>query len=32
MDGRALDWWRVWKPILKQIIEASPATPTGKEA
>jgi uncharacterized protein YjbI with pentapeptide repeats len=27
MDSKALDLWRVWKPILKQIIEASPALP-----
>lgn len=26
MDGKeALKWWRKWKPILQQIIEASPA-------
>ena len=29
-DG-ALEWWRVWKPILQQIIEAAPAVPTGLE-
>ena len=30
MDGeKALDWWRVWKPILQQITEASPAIATG---
>ena len=29
MDSRALAWWRVWKPILQAIIEASPAVPTG---
>jgi len=29
MDGKtALKWWRTWKPILKQIIEASPCEPT----
>jgi len=29
MDGKtALKWWRIWKPILKQIIEASPCEPT----
>lgn len=29
MDGKtALKWWRVWKPILKQIIEVSPCEPT----
>jgi hypothetical protein len=27
MDSEALTWWRVWKPILSQIIEASPAVP-----
>lgn len=28
MDGStALAWWKVWKPILKTIIETSPATP-----
>lgn len=27
MDVRALDWWRVWKPILQRIIEVSPAVP-----
>ena len=25
MDKSALDWWQVWKPILKQIIAVSPA-------
>ena len=25
MDPAAFDWWQVWKPILKQIIAASPA-------
>lgn len=25
----ALEWWRIWKPILQQIIAASPATATG---
>ena len=30
MDGRAaLEWWRVWKPILQTIIAAAPAEPTG---
>lgn len=29
MDPRALGWWAVWKPILQQIIEASPAVPGG---
>ena len=29
MDGKAaLKWWRKWKPILQQIIAASPAEPT----
>jgi hypothetical protein len=33
MDGqKALDWWNKYKPPLRQIIELSPATPTGKEA
>ena len=27
MDSRALDWWRIWKPILQDIIAASPAVP-----
>jgi len=31
MDGQALKWWKVWKPILKTIIEASPAVPGGTE-
>ena len=25
MDGGALEWWQKWKPILMNIIEASPA-------
>lgn len=30
VDGRtALEWWRVWKPILQTIIAAAPAEPTG---
>lgn len=30
MGGKeALEWWRKWKPILQQIIAASPATATG---
>ena len=30
MDGeRALQFWRTWKMIIKQIIEISPAVPTG---
>ena len=28
MDNKALEWWRIWKPILKKIIKASPARPT----
>lgn len=28
MDRKALGWWKVWRPILEQIIEASPAKPT----
>ena len=32
MDRRALAWWRVWKPILAQIIAASPAEATGAAA
>ena len=34
MDSQALDWWRVWKPILQTIIAASPAEPAkaGQEA
>ena len=31
MDTRALAWWKIWKPIIFQIIETSPAEPTGKE-
>lgn len=31
MDNDALTWWRVWKPILQQIIAAAPATTTGHE-
>ena len=30
MDGeKALDWWRIWKPLLLQIIATSPAIATG---
>ena len=29
MDSGALDWWKVWKPILKKIIKISPAQATG---
>jgi hypothetical protein len=25
MDSKALEWWKVWKPIIQSIIEASPA-------
>lgn len=33
MDGKkALEWWRIWKPILQQIIAESPATATGYAA
>ena len=33
MDGKtALKWWRIWKPILKQIIETAPAEATGDDA
>ena len=28
MDDDALNWWRVWKPIIMNIIEISPALPT----
>ena len=31
MDSEALDWWKKWKPVLRQIIEISPATPTKGE-
>ena len=31
MDALALEWWRKWKEILRQIIELNPATPTGHE-
>ena len=27
----ALEWWRKWKPVLQQVIELSPAEPTGAE-
>ena len=27
--GTSLEWWKVWKPILKKMIKASPAKPTG---
>ena len=29
MDRGALEWWVKWKPIILQIIEISPAEPTG---
>ena len=29
MDGAALEWWRKWKAPLRQLIELSPAEPTG---
>ena len=29
MDGKALDWWQVWKPILQNIITLAPALPGG---
>ena len=28
MGSQALTWWKIWKPILMNIIEASPANPT----
>ena len=28
MDSKALEWWKVWKPILKTMTTASPAKPT----
>ena len=32
MDGRAaVEWWEKWKPVIRSLIEMSPATPTGKE-
>ncbi|PNQ53609.1 pentapeptide repeat-containing protein, partial [Vibrio agarivorans] len=27
MDADALRWWGIWKPILRKIIETSPAVP-----
>ncbi|MGH9968299.1 MAG: pentapeptide repeat-containing protein [Pyrinomonadaceae bacterium] len=30
MDGSALAWWAIWKPIIRLIIETSPATPQKK--
>lgn len=29
MDSKALEWWARFKPLLMQIIELSPAEPTG---
>ena len=29
MAGQALEWWKRWKPILQNIIEAAPCEPTG---
>ncbi|KAA8563237.1 Serine/threonine-protein kinase B [Pseudomonas extremaustralis] len=29
MDSKALDWWKVWKPILQNIIAVAPAVPGG---
>ena len=31
MDNQALEWWTVWKPIIMNIIEVSPAESTIKE-
>ncbi len=31
MDSRASAWWSIWKSILKQIIEVSPALPCATE-
>lgn len=28
MDDGPLAWWEKWKPVLRQIIEMSPAEPT----
>jgi len=28
MDSGALEWWKIWKPIIKAIIEQSPAAST----
>ena len=28
MGSQALTWWKIWKPILMNIIEVSPANPT----
>lgn len=32
MDSRALEWWKVWKPILRQIIETSPCQACAEKA
>ncbi|WP_449102506.1 pentapeptide repeat-containing protein [Pseudomonas extremaustralis] len=29
MDSKALQWWKVWKPILQNIIAVAPAVPGG---
>jgi|GEM_PF-2450524 len=31
MDSKALEWWKVWKPILQTIVSTSPATPGGNQ-
>ena len=31
MDREALAWWKVWKPILQDLIKANPARPTRHE-
>lgn len=31
MHHGALEWWERWKPILQQIIETAPATPTKEQ-
>jgi hypothetical protein len=30
MDSKALSWWKIWKPILMNVIEVSPANPTNE--
>ena len=30
-EHTALKWWKIWKPIIKEIIKVSPATSTGYE-
>ena len=32
MDTKALSWWKVWKPIIFQIIKTSPAEPTKEKS